>query len=106
MHPFEDWAETFAHYLHIRDSLQTSIAYGVTVAGPSVFSTDEAPLHSYPALAAAGIRGLLDAWLPMTYALNAINRSMGADDIYPFLLPPPVIEKLGLIHQLLASSHS
>jgi hypothetical protein len=106
MHPFEDWAETFAHYLHIRDSLQTAIAYGVTVAGPVVFSTDETPLFSYPAAAIAGIRGLLDAWLPMTYALNAMNRSMGEDDIYPFVLPPPAIDKLGLIHQLVTGQRS
>ena len=99
-HPFEDWAETFAHYLHIRDSLQTSVAYGISVAGPAVFNTEQAPLYSYPAAAADGIRGLLDAWLPMTYALNAMNRSMGADDIYPFVLTPAVIEKLGFIDHL------
>ena len=103
MHPFEDWAETFAHYLHIKDALQTAVTYGVTVLGPTVYSTDEAPLSSFPATASDGIVGLLDAWLPLTYALNAINRSMGADDIYPFVLPPPVIEKLGLIDELVSA---
>jgi hypothetical protein len=48
MHPWEDWAETFAHYLHIRDTLQTAQAYGVRVAGPQVATTDRAPLHSDP----------------------------------------------------------
>jgi hypothetical protein len=103
MHPFEDWAETLAHYFHIRDSLQTAVAYGVTVAGPAVFATDEAPLYSYPSAAPEGIRGLLDAWLPMTYALNAMNRSMGESDIYPFVLPAPVIEKLTFIHALITA---
>ena len=103
MHPWEDWAETFAHYLHIRDALQTAVTYGVTVLGPAVFSTDEAPLSSFPATASEGIVGLLDAWLPLTYALNAINRSMGADDIYPFVLPPPVVEKLGFIDELVTA---
>jgi hypothetical protein len=103
MHPWEDWAETFAHYLHIRDSLQTSITYGITVAGPAVQYADQAPLHSYPATAPDGIIGLLDAWLPLTYALNAMNRSMGADDIYPFVLPPRVVGKLGFIHELVAA---
>jgi hypothetical protein len=37
----------------------------------------------------------------MTYALNALNRSLGADDIYPFVLAPAVIEKLGFTHQLI-----
>ena len=32
-------------------------------------------------------RALIDDWLPLTYALNAINRSMGRDDLYPFVLP-------------------
>jgi hypothetical protein len=99
-HPFEDWAETFAHYLHIRDTLQTSVAYGVTVTGPNVFNVDEAPLYSFPAAGTTGIRGLLDAWLPMTYALNALNRSMGADDLYPFVIAPRVIGKLDFIHAL------
>jgi hypothetical protein len=106
MHPWEDWAETFAHYLHIRDSLQTSVAYGVTVVGPAVFHTDEAPLYSFPAAAAEGIRELLNAWLPLTYALNAMNRSMGAGDLYPFVLAPAVIEKLGFIDELIRRSAS
>ena len=103
MHPFEDWAETFAHYLHIRDALQTSIAYGVTVTGPHIATSEQAPLYSYPAAAADGIQGLLDAWLPLTYALNALNRSMGADDVYPFVLAPAVIQKLDFIHQAVTS---
>jgi hypothetical protein len=104
MHPWEDWAETFAHYLHIRDTLQTSIAYGVTVVGPAVFATDEAPLHSFPAAASDDLRGLLDAWLPLTYALNALNRSMGADDIYPFVLAPPAIDKLAFVDELVRAA--
>ncbi|HTU98669.1 MAG TPA: putative zinc-binding metallopeptidase [Solirubrobacteraceae bacterium] len=101
MHPFEDWAETFAHYLHIRDAVQTAIAYGVTVTGPSIPTSEPAPLYSFPSAAADGIQGLLDAWLPMTYALNALNRSLGAGDLYPFVLAPAVIEKLGFTHQLI-----
>jgi hypothetical protein len=106
MHPWEDWAETFAHYLHIRDTLQTSVAYGVTVVGPAVFATDEAPLHSFPASASGDLRGLLDAWLPLTYALNALNRSMGAEDIYPFVLAPPAIDKLAFVDELVRAAGS
>ena len=32
MHPAEDWAETFAHYLHIRDTLDTAAAFGFAPA--------------------------------------------------------------------------
>jgi hypothetical protein len=49
----------------------------------------------------AGERGfgeVLDNWLPLTYALNAVNRSMGLDDLYPFTLAEPVIEKLRFVH--------
>jgi hypothetical protein len=99
-HPFEDWAETFAHYLHIRDTLQTSVAYGIAVSGPTIFNLDAAPLYSFPAAGATGIRGVLDTWLPLTYALNALNRSMGAEDVYPFVIAPKVIDKLGFIHAL------
>jgi hypothetical protein len=99
MHPWEDWAETFAHYLHIRDVLQTAVAYGVTVSGPPVAAADAAPLYSYPATA-GNLRELLDAWLPLTYALNAIGRSIGDEDLYPFVLAPAAIEKLALVDAL------
>jgi hypothetical protein len=94
MHPFEDWAETFAHYLHLRDTLQTAQAWGVNVVGPD--AADLAPLHSFPALA-SDFASLMDAWIPMTYALNALNRSMGARDLYPFVLAGPIIDKLAYV---------
>jgi hypothetical protein len=99
MHPWEDWAETFAHYLHIRDTLQTAVAHGVRVDGPDITTTDEAPLHADP-VADGDLRTLLDAWLPLTYALNAINRSMGSYDLYPFVIAAPVEAKLALVHRL------
>jgi len=98
MHPWEDWAETFAHYLHVRDTLQTAAAYGVRVDGPSIATADLAPLHSRPAdHPPSGVRSMLDTWLPMTYALNAINRSMGAPDLYPFVLSPEIEAKLAFV---------
>jgi hypothetical protein len=99
MHPWEDWAETFAHYLHIRDSLQTAAEFGVTVRGPRAVTLDRS-LKATPQ-PEAGDRGfgeMLDNWLPLTYALNAVNRSMGRDDLYPFTLAEPVIEKLEFVH--------
>jgi hypothetical protein len=100
MHPWEDWAETFAHYLHICDTLQTAAAYGVSVAGPTIATADAATLHSRPEGEAADVHAMLEAWLPMTYALNAISRSMGAPDLYPFVLAPRVEAKLGLVDEL------
>jgi hypothetical protein len=97
MHPWEDWAETFAHYLHIRDTLQTAAAYGVEVDGPSIETADAAPLHSRPDGESEDIHAMLAAWVPMTYALNAISRSMGSPDLYPFVLTREIEEKLAFI---------
>jgi hypothetical protein len=97
MHPWEDWAETFAHYLHIRDTSQTAAAYGVGVAGPSVPTADIAPLRSLPRENVTETGAMLDAWIPMTYALNAISRSMGESDLYPFVISPEVKRKLEFI---------
>ena len=102
MHPWEDWAETFAHYLHLWDVLQTAQAYGLAVRrrvgeGPGAGALDT--LDDLDAVGAEqGIQSIVDRWLPLSYALNAVNRSMGKADLYPFVLTPAVIEKLGLVH--------
>ncbi|HWF52915.1 MAG TPA: putative zinc-binding peptidase [Solirubrobacteraceae bacterium] len=98
MHPWENWAETFAHYLHIRDTLETAAEFGLVVAGPVAAHDDS--LSSVPVAEAAGLPfdAIVADWLPLTYALNAINRSMGYEDLYPFTLAPAVIEKLAFVH--------
>jgi hypothetical protein len=100
MHPWEDWAETFAHYLHIRDTLQTAAEYGVTVHGPRAVTGDRSLKASpQPRAGERSFAELLENWLPLTYALNAVNRSMGRDDLYPFTLAPAVIDKLSFVHE-------
>jgi hypothetical protein len=99
MHPWEDWAETLAHYLHIRDTLETAAEYGVTVTGPRAVTFDRSlKATPQPGAGDRGFAELLDNWLPLTYALNAVSRSMGREDMYPFTLAPPVIEKLQFVH--------
>lgn len=96
-HPWEDFAETVAHYLHIRDTLETAASFGITVDGAHpVLDAQPAEADGEP------IRGIIDEWLPLTYALNAVNRSMGAKPLYPFVLAPTVIAKLGWVHRLFA----
>lgn len=87
MHPYEDFAETWAHYLHICDTVETAAAYGLTaVAGVDAFS------H---------FRDLVTGvWVPLSTALNMINRSMGNGDLYPFVIPDPVLDKLDFIASL------
>ena len=102
MHPWEDWAETFAHYMHMRDTLQTAAAWGVSVQGPVVAGADLAPLESEPRAVRGDVGEMLEAWIPLTYALNAINRSMGALDLYPFVLGAAVERKLEFVGGLIA----
>ncbi len=93
MHPWEDWAETFAHYLHIRDTLQTAAAFGVRI------DHRDQTLSASPDVDANGasFESIMADWLPLSYALNAVNRSMGRDDLYPFMLSPAVIDKLAWV---------
>jgi hypothetical protein len=101
MHPWEDWAETFAHYLHIRDTLQTAAAYGVRVDVPG---RDSLSTNLAVELDHEPFESILAEWLPLTYALNAVNRSMGRDDLYPFVLSAPVVAKLAWTHHAVTSN--
>jgi hypothetical protein len=99
-HPWEDFAETWAHYLHIVDTLEMAGAFGVAV-NPAL--ARDPGLHTqvdFDPYRAADIQTLVDTWLPLTYAVNSLNRAMGQPDLYPFILPPAVIRKLGFIHSL------
>lgn len=100
MHPWEDWAETWAHYLHIVDTLEMASAFGIRIA-PDVTedATMEADL-SFDPHRVADVQRLIDAWLPLTWAINSLNRGMGHADLYPFVIAPPVVEKMGYIHGL------
>lgn len=99
-HPWEDWAESFAHYLHIVDTLEMARAFGISV-DPRV--TDDESLSAEITLdpyRAADVQTLVEAWLPLTFAVNALNRAMGTGDLYPFVLSPPAVEKLGFVHRV------
>jgi hypothetical protein len=103
MHPWEDWAETFAHYLHIRDTLQTAASFGMLVTGPVTVPPAKLDVTLVAAPSAdldeESFDLIVGEWLPLTYALNAVNRSMGKDDLYPFVLTAPVIGKLAFVHE-------
>ena len=102
MHPFEDWAETFAHYLHILDTLQTAQSFGLGAAGSSDGHLDR-QRRGAPAARpddSNSFGDVIDHWLELSYALNQINRSMGHDDLYPFVLAPGVIRKLAFVDHI------
>jgi hypothetical protein len=89
-HPWEDWAETFAHSLHLLDTLDTAHHFGFTAALPA----DAGPAEI------ADFDLLMDEWMELTVALNALNHSMGLPDAYPFVISPAVRAKLELVHRL------
>lgn len=97
-HPWEDWAETWAHYLHIVDTLETAESFGLT------FRPEQSQT---PALVAGwnqqsgAFEDLLERWLTLTFAINSINRSMGLKDLYPFVFSAPAVNKMRFAHQLI-----
>jgi len=95
-HPWEDWAETWAHYLHIMDTLESAASFGLSI---------QENVPTKPGLIKYGenmdFDAMLAEWTPLSCALNAINRSMGLHDLYPFVIAPPVVEKLRFIHSVI-----
>jgi hypothetical protein len=98
-HPWEDFAETWAHYLHIVDTLETARAFGIKVA-PRVARGELSAVVDFDTHNADSITQVIDAWLPIAFAVNSLNRSMGQPDLYPFVLTPRTIEKLAFVHAL------
>src|SRR5262245_7908949 len=96
-HPWEDWAETWAHYFHMVDTLETAHAFGIhlrprVAKGVELTTTVDFDPHQ------GSLEQIIDSWLPLTFAMNSINRSMGLTDLYPFVLGPGVILKLSFVH--------
>jgi hypothetical protein len=99
-HPWEDFAETWAHYLHIVDTLDTAGAFGLSIA-PAIDREGayEARVDFDPYVQ-GDMAQIMEAWAPVASAMNSINRSMGRQDLYPFVLAPAVVAKLGFVHDL------
>ena len=107
-HPWEDWAETWAHYLHMTDTLDTATSFGILGErlelvyepfGTEIFG-DESDAHVDTFLP------LLNQWMRITGVLNELSRSMGMPDFYPFVLSAPTVRKLHLVHQIIQSAHA
>ncbi|MFP5040337.1 putative zinc-binding metallopeptidase [Parasediminibacterium sp. JCM 36343] len=100
-HPWEDWAETWAHYMHIVDTLETAYSFGLSV-DPKIAHNDEklsSKIKTDP-YSLKDFETIIKLWLPLTFAMNSLNRSMGLQDIYPFVITNPVQEKLKFIHEV------
>jgi hypothetical protein len=108
-HPWEDFAETFAHYIHIADTLETASSFGIRISPKIDNGTLEANTD-FDSYGANNFTALINAWAPLTFVVNSLNRSMGQPDLYPFALSPPAVDKLGyidmLVHAKLRSSQT
>ena len=102
-HPWEDWAETWAHYLHMVDGVETVRAYGLTVK-PDVATRKAATALAVRRIPDDSFDAMLTTWMPATLALNSFNRGMGLADIYPFTLSERAIAKLRFVDEVVCSS--
>jgi hypothetical protein len=103
-HPWEDFAESWAHYLHIVDTLEMGFAFGLEIRPRLAGSAELGASIGFDPYAAGTVERLVESWLPLVFAMNSLNRAMGLPDLYPFVLTPAVIEKLGFVHGLVHSA--
>ena len=98
-HPWEDWAECFAHYLHLVDSLDTAMGFGMAGDGIEVETEPFkiADLYAPDDPDANRVLALVNGWMELVTALNELARSMGHRDFYPFVMSRQVLRKLHFI---------
>lgn len=105
-HPWEDWAETWAHYLHMVDTIETSLSFGLE-AGNLELGIDPFPrdaLFRPDEPGAERFLFFLNAWIQLTAVLNEMSRAMGQPDLYPFAIPRRAVSKLQFIHMVIAGA--
>jgi hypothetical protein len=100
-HPWEDWAETWAHYLHLIDSLETASYLGISINPKHAGIKGELKANiSINPYNYKNFKELVDLWAPLTIAMNSLNRSMGNRDAYPFVLNEKSIQKMAFVHEI------
>lgn len=98
-HPWEDWAETWAHYLHIMDMAETAYYFGMSV-NPLLKDGSLSGSIDFDPYEITDFDNIFKAWVPISFAINSLNRSMGVPDAYPFVVSPSVVDKMNFIHRL------
>lgn len=106
VHPWEDWAETWAHYLHIVDTINTALGYGLGGNDVDFNSEPFAQDALYdPSHAQSGpFLALINSWVELTAVLNELTRSMGQRDLYPFVLSKAAVAKLHFVHLVVSEA--
>ncbi len=103
-HAWEDWAETWAHYLHMTDMLETVVDCGLSLKPKRVGEPTLKPDPKVAARKVSAFGDMIENWHGLTYVLNNLNRGLGLRDGYPFVLSAPVIEKLRFVHEVVVDS--
>jgi hypothetical protein len=103
-HPWEDWAESWAHYLHMTDTLETAMASGLALRPKRSNEPGLNPNLDLVGCQPESFADMINRWFPLTFVLNNLNRGMGMPDAYPFVLSSPAIDKLRFIHQVIAGA--
>ena len=106
VHPWEDWAETWAHYLHMIDTAGTAASFGLKKVplGLLVDQFDSAILYKPDDPGAEQFLSLMNSWVELTALMNELSRSMGIGDLYPFALPRAAVAKLQFIQMAVAGT--
>ncbi len=104
-HPWEDWAESCAHYFHIMDTVETAASFGMKLQPKHPAARSMTADPKTVSETQDSFDPILENWLPLTYALNSLNRGMGLPDLYPFVLAAPAIKKLRFIHETVKAVH-
>ena len=99
-HPWEDWAETWAHYLHIMDMVETAHFFKLEVHSNDI-SENMKITSTFDPYLAKDFDTIIRTCVPLSFAVNSINRAMGIPDVYPFIITPVVVKKMNFIHELL-----
>jgi hypothetical protein len=102
-HPWEDWAETWAHYLHMVDAVETAEAAGMEPRAAGLLFGAAWPFKKYDVYRQVNFDSLMERWVPLTLALNSLSRSLGHHDFYPFVISATARAKLEFVHRLIRS---
>ena len=105
-HPWEDWAESWAHYLHMVDVLETASSYHTRLAVPDTGLQHTMQVQDPFATPAPSFDDMVAQWVPVTLLLNSLNRSLGQLDAYPFALSAGALQKLRYVHDVVQRQRS
>lgn len=99
-HPWEDWAETWAHYLHIMDMVETAHFFGLNIKQRQNSKAQKND-KTFDPYTVNDFETIIQTGIPLSFAVNSFNRAMGMNDVYPFIINKGVIKKMNYIHNLL-----